>query len=42
MIFWKRIYLTRAQADLIPLHNFGLIIKRGKGFIDVWKRIGGK
>jgi hypothetical protein len=40
MIFWKRIYL--ADTVEIPLHNFGFIIKRGKGFIDVWKRIGGK
>jgi hypothetical protein len=41
MIFWKRVYLTGAQADLIPLHNFGLIIKRGKDYIDIWKIKGG-
>jgi hypothetical protein len=41
MIFWKRIYLSESQRALIPLHNFGLIIKQGEGYIDIWKIKGG-
>lgn len=34
MIYWKRFYLDKPIE--LPLHNFGLIIKHGDGYIDVW------
>ena len=37
MIYWKRIYLNKPIE--LPLHNFGLTIKHGEGYIDVWKNV---
>jgi hypothetical protein len=35
MIYWRRFYLKEPLT--LPLHNFGLVIVEGDGYIDVWK-----